>query len=130
MFWGGLRGAVVIALAMSLPPYFPHRWQIIDFTFGVTLFRLLINGTTMGRLMRRLGLDRPSPVLELVGAYTGAAADRAALERLDIFRPASGVSAEALARLRADYAARTRAAEARVADLRRALGNQRVCNQL
>ena len=42
--WGSLRGAVAIALAMSLPKHFPYRWQIIDFAFGVTLFTLLVIG--------------------------------------------------------------------------------------
>jgi CPA1 family monovalent cation:H+ antiporter len=125
MFWGGLRGAVAIALAMSLPPHFPYRWQIIDFTFGVTLFTLLVNGTTMGWLIRKLGLDKPSPVHALMGAYASVTADRAALARLDAFRPASRGSAEALMRLRAGYAAKTEAAEARVVDLRQALGDQR-----
>jgi CPA1 family monovalent cation:H+ antiporter len=125
MFWGGLRGAVAIALAMSLPIHFPFRWQIIDFTFGVTLFTLLVNGTTMGWLIRRLGLDRPSPVSELMGAYASAAADRAALERLNAYQPVSNVSNEALARLREDYAEKAQKAETRLAELRQDLAEHR-----
>jgi CPA1 family monovalent cation:H+ antiporter len=125
MFWGGLRGAVAIALAMSLPPHFPFRWQIIDFTFGVTLFTLLFNGTTMGWLIRRLGLDKPSPVLEFMGAYANAAADRAALERLNAYRPVSNVSTQALARLKDDYASRTKEADLRLDRLRQELGGHR-----
>jgi CPA1 family monovalent cation:H+ antiporter len=63
--WGGLRGAVAVALAMSLPASFPYRWQIIDFTFGVTLFMLVFNGTTIGWLINRLGLNQESPLLRL-----------------------------------------------------------------
>lgn len=57
----------VIALARSLPKHFSFRWQIINFAFGVTLFMLLTNGTTMSWLVRRLGLSKPSPSLEYLG---------------------------------------------------------------
>lgn len=80
--WGGLRGAVAIALAMSLPKHFPYRWQIIDFTFGVVLFTLLVNGTSMSWLVRRLGLDKPSLISRYLDAYATAGAARGALTRL------------------------------------------------
>ena len=41
LFWGGLRGALVMALALSLPLNFPEREAIINMTFGVVLFTLL-----------------------------------------------------------------------------------------
>jgi CPA1 family monovalent cation:H+ antiporter len=56
LFWGGLRGAVAIALALSLPADFPQRLLVQEITFGVILFTLLVQGTTI------------EPVIELVGA--------------------------------------------------------------
>jgi CPA1 family monovalent cation:H+ antiporter len=56
MFWGGLRGALVMALALSLPLSFPDRESIINMTFGVVLFTLLVPGLTMEPLVRVLGM--------------------------------------------------------------------------
>ena len=57
MFWGGLRGALSLALALSLPLSFgPDRDLIRTMAFGVALFTLLIQGTTMGGLVKRLGI--------------------------------------------------------------------------
>ncbi|MGH9549946.1 MAG: cation:proton antiporter, partial [Terriglobales bacterium] len=54
--WGGLRGALVMAMALSLPLDFPDREMIINLTFGVVLFTLLVPGLTMGPLVRVLGM--------------------------------------------------------------------------
>lgn len=63
MTWGGLRGAVSLALALiihqqeSLPLVL--REQILLVTAGVVFLTILINGTTLSHLLKRLGLDRP-----------------------------------------------------------------------
>jgi CPA1 family monovalent cation:H+ antiporter len=56
LFWGGLRGAVALAAALSLPMEFPHRDQLLAMTYGVVLFTLLVQGLTIAPLGRRLGL--------------------------------------------------------------------------
>ena len=56
LFWGGLRGAVSLALALSLPAAFADRELLRAMTFGVLLFTLLVQGTTMQPLLRWLGL--------------------------------------------------------------------------
>ena len=58
IFWGGLRGAVALAAALSLPPDFPYRQQLLAMTYGVVLFTDLAQGLTIGPLVRRLGLLR------------------------------------------------------------------------
>jgi CPA1 family monovalent cation:H+ antiporter len=58
VFWGGLRGAVALAAALSLPPDFPHRQQLLAMTYGVVLFTVLAQGLTIAPLVRRLGLLR------------------------------------------------------------------------
>ena len=61
MFWGGLKGAVPLALVLGLPQDFEHRVLLLDLTFGVVLFSLLVQGTTTGMLLRKLGLLEEKP---------------------------------------------------------------------
>jgi CPA1 family monovalent cation:H+ antiporter len=59
MFWGGLRGAISLALALSLTTSIFDDVVIAELqlmTFGVVLFTLLVQGTTIGPLLKRLGL--------------------------------------------------------------------------
>lgn len=56
IFWGGLRGAVPLALALGLPADFEHRVMIIDLTLGVVLMSLLIQGISVSWLLGKLGL--------------------------------------------------------------------------
>ncbi|MEA2674675.1 MAG: monovalent cation:H+ antiporter, family [Chloroflexota bacterium] len=56
MFWAGLRGAVAIAMALSLPDSFQQRSMLQEITFGVVLFTLFVQGTTAERLVARVGL--------------------------------------------------------------------------
>lgn len=64
MFWGGLRGAISLALALSLPantfgPGVGEQLRLM--TFGVVLFTLLVQGTTIEGLIKRLGLAERHP---------------------------------------------------------------------
>ena len=56
LFWGGLRGAVPVALVLAVPTDFPHRELIIQFTFAFILFTLLFQGTTIKLLMDKLDI--------------------------------------------------------------------------
>jgi len=53
LFWAGLRGAVAVAMALSLPADLPQRALLQEITFGVILFTLLIQGTTIGWVVDR-----------------------------------------------------------------------------
>jgi Na+:H+ antiporter len=55
LFWGGLRGALALALALGLPPEIPYREPIITAAFGVVAFSIFVQGLTMTPLLRRLG---------------------------------------------------------------------------
>ena len=55
MFWAGLRGAVAVAAALSLPIDVPQRALLQEVTFGIVLFTLLVQGTTAGLVLRRSG---------------------------------------------------------------------------
>ena len=61
--WGGLRGALSLALALSLPATFGEdRFLLRTMAFGVALFTLLIQATTMRPLVRKLGIITTTPV--------------------------------------------------------------------
>lgn len=64
--WGGLRGAVSMVLALALPEDFPGRERIISVTFGVVLLSIVLQGMTMGPLLRWLGLQMPVVTGEVV----------------------------------------------------------------
>ena len=59
LFWGGLRGALALALALALPAEVPERGQIITVAFAVVAFSIFVQGLTMPWLTRKLGLLRP-----------------------------------------------------------------------
>jgi monovalent cation:H+ antiporter, CPA1 family len=67
LFWSGLRGAVAVAMALSLPQTVPQRELIQEITFGVVLFTLLVQGTTVGRLVHRSAAS-PAPTESLTPA--------------------------------------------------------------
>jgi len=64
IWWGGLRGAVSIALALSIPTIVSQRSEILDIVFGVVLFTLLIQGLTMKWLIEKLGLIGDQPLFQ------------------------------------------------------------------
>lgn len=61
MFWAGLRGAVAVAMALSLPPDFPQRDLLREITYGVVLFTLLVQGTTTELVIRWTGAGADAP---------------------------------------------------------------------
>ena len=56
LFWGGLRGAVPVALVLAIPRSFEGRELIVQMTFAYILFTLFVQGTSMKWLMNKLGI--------------------------------------------------------------------------
>jgi len=56
LFWGGLRGALALALVLALPETIPERGEIVVTAFAVVAFSIFVQGITMPLLVRRLGL--------------------------------------------------------------------------
>jgi uncharacterized protein YaaQ len=59
IYWGGLRGAISLALALSLPGALGEETRVLlqNMTFGVVLFTLLVQGTTMRSIIKSLGFS-------------------------------------------------------------------------
>ncbi len=49
--WGGLRGAISVAMALSLPPDY-SRSLVLTLTYFVVVFSILVQGLTVGRVIR------------------------------------------------------------------------------
>ena len=55
LFWGGLRGALALALALAIPDDLPYRQEILTVTFGVVAFSVFVQGLTITPVLRRFG---------------------------------------------------------------------------
>jgi CPA1 family monovalent cation:H+ antiporter len=110
--WGGLRGALPMVLALSLPRTFAPRDLIINITYGVVVIFILVHGLTMSRLLRFLGIVREQKEQRLHDLARGqvrvAGAALAELDRLDV---AGFVDREMLAQMRREYQARLQDAQ-------------------
>ena len=79
LWWGGLRGSVSIALALSVPTILPEREKIIATVFGVVLFTLLVQGLSIKPLLQKLNLLGDAPIRQ---QYLELVARHVALERV------------------------------------------------
>ena len=83
LFWGGLRGAISLALALSLSNSLPYRVQIQAMAFGVVLFTLIVEGLSMQPLVKRSGVVRISTAqLDYERSQARSSALRAAHARI------------------------------------------------
>ena len=57
LVWGGLHGALSLALALSLSPSLEHREEVLTFTFGVVAFSIVVQGLSIKSLIRWLGIS-------------------------------------------------------------------------
>lgn len=79
LWWGGLRGSVSIALALSVPVVISGREEVIEIVFSVVLFTLLIQGLTTKWFLQRLNLIGDQPLRQ---EYSELLARRVALKRV------------------------------------------------
>lgn len=84
LFWSGLRGAIALTLALSLPAAFAQwRETVISMTFGVVLFSIVVQGFSMDRLLWRLKVIETSEgKLEYERRQARALAVRAGFDHL------------------------------------------------
>lgn len=79
LWWGGLRGSVSIAVALSVPVVLGDRQEIINIIFGVVLFTLLVQGLTTQWVLEKLDLIGDQPIRQKYSEYL---ARRVALKRV------------------------------------------------
>jgi len=110
LVWGGLRGSIALALALSIPMTlvgsvpFPDRDLLLTATFGVILFSLLVQGLTMSPLLSRLGLiDKKSAQQEYEALAARKNMALAALQEIDRMSRSGGLPQETATRLKDSY---------------------------
>jgi Na+/H+ antiporter len=87
--WAGMRGVVTLAAAFAIPRDAPHREVLLLVALVVTAGTLLLHGTTLPWLARRLGVPGPDPRED-------------ALSRAELITQASRAGLDRLAELEAD----------------------------
>jgi monovalent cation:H+ antiporter, CPA1 family len=60
--WGGLRGGLSLAMALSLGPHIASRHSIQAVTYVVAVFSIAVQGLTFGKLVRATSVTRPAEV--------------------------------------------------------------------
>jgi len=120
--WGGLRGAICLALALSLPASFgPDAETLQIMAFGVVLFTLLVQGTTMSPLIRRLRIvTRTDVQVQYETAHARLVSLRAGGTRLDQMHSEGLISSHAWERLKPFVTQRAAALAAAVRSTMRA----------
>lgn len=110
LIWGGLRGSLALAMALSLPltmnngQPFPDRDLLQVMTFGVILFTLLVQGLTMGPLLKRLGISEvPAWRDEYEVLNARRAMSQAALQEIERIGRQGLITPDAQERLRDAY---------------------------
>ena len=86
--WAGMRGVVSLAAALALPARFPGRDIIVFLAFCAIFATLVVQGLTLGWVIRRLGLEEeqdtlPEPDTAQARAELAAASLEAVQEHLD-----------------------------------------------
>jgi CPA1 family monovalent cation:H+ antiporter len=115
LVWGGLRGALSMVLALSLPAQLPLRELIVNMVFGVVLLSILVQGLSMTLLARRLGVIGGREAMTM---YEAARARRQlvreALAEIRRLRDGYYVEPQVLDTVEAEYRHRAEAAEAQL----------------
>ncbi len=108
--WSGMRGAISLAAALSVPLAVPERPEILFLTVVVILVTLVGQGLTLPAVVKLLGVrdDRPWTPEEAIARLEAA---QSALDRLDELED-EGATEEQLRRLRDLYRARFRQCQA------------------
>ena len=119
--WAGMRGVVSLAAALALPLGFPGRDLIVFLSFCSIFATLVVQGTTLGWLVRRVGAAEPQtpgldPTTAQVRAEIATAARDAVKSRLQAEKEAPG-PAGAAAQLVDEYEVRAERASLAGQDL-------------
>lgn len=109
---GNIKGAISIALVLGLPEGTTSRALLVDIAFGVTFITLVVQGTSLSRAMKWLGLVREDPVSqELSESQARLIAARAARQELETLHQAGLMPKMGYEHLRSAYQVEIASAE-------------------
>lgn len=103
MFWGGLRGALAIAMVLSIDDQIEQKPLLIVLAVGVVLFTLIVNGLSIRPLMAYLGLDRYSMSERFERSQAMLQARQSTLENLKAFGMKGGFETTAMDEVASHY---------------------------
>ncbi len=106
LVWGGLRGSLSMALALSLSRDMPHREMILSMTFGVVILSILGQGMSMKPLLRALKMLKPSDQSEYEELRVRIKTAHQAMDELENLYQSKSVSTAVYEKLKKEYQAR------------------------
>jgi CPA1 family monovalent cation:H+ antiporter len=125
MVWGGMRGAMTLVLALSLPAYvvatgegYIFRDILIAMSFGAVVFSLLVQGLTLQPLAKWLGLHRVGVPDQFLRDETLLEAKGRARQRITELRKAGMFSESVTSELETRYGAEQEELRGKLNDLR------------
>jgi CPA1 family monovalent cation:H+ antiporter len=120
--WAGARGVIPLAAALSIPTRtdagapFPHRPLILVVATGVVVVTLVVQGTTLAPLVRRLGVATPASDLTTEVLHARHELALAAIDQLDALSASVGAPASEVDRLRTELQQQADTTQAHLAD--------------
>ena len=104
MSWGGLRGALSMVLALSLPDSLPYKEVVVTMVFGVVLLTIFIQGLTVGPLARWLGIiGKKADIEAYERARVQAMLAQSVLDEIDYLQKHHIASKETLEEVAQEY---------------------------
>jgi monovalent cation:H+ antiporter, CPA1 family len=117
LVWGGVHGSLSLALALSLGQDFPYRGKLLALTFGVVAFSIIVQGLTIGPLIRGLRLSTTDTEDEFAVARVRQIAASARQTELEELFRTRVISAPVYGKLREEVDSRIAALQAKVAEM-------------
>jgi CPA1 family monovalent cation:H+ antiporter len=102
MYWGGLRGAIALALVLSLGD-FRYTDIFIVLVTGAVLFSLIVPGLTIEKLIKKLGLHHPPLADRMAESEARLSAKRFAVKQLPELQDDAIFPADSTSGLVQDY---------------------------
>jgi len=118
IFWGGLRGAVPLALAFSLSRAIESQQLVIELTLIVVLFTLFVQGTTLRKAIHFFKLDRKTALEEINEVETLLCIKQKGFQRILHMEKEQCFSEKFLEEMKNDYAANIAELEQSLAEFR------------
>ncbi len=117
--WGGIRGALPMVLALSLPSSFAHRDLLVTITFGVVIISILVHGVTVSQFLKWFGIVTGREAREAYEFLLGKLrAANAALTDIEQLNRRSSEEQSVISSIREEYEAMIRRDEEELASLR------------